>query len=631
MIDKKDPRQDSAKDDSLNDDVIIDLTEEVIAQNEEDDGIIELQDNLTDEVFGSDNDEDDEDDEDLIVLEETSKPDELEKEVTLNAADQFADDKADMGEDELIASALNESLFLDEDEPDKQNEDFELKAQDDDDIIILDNEQDPADESLTETADENAITDGRGEVLFDFEDEIELEYELEEDENELIALDDERAEDQPDFFDIVLGKTAKSGRRDQSEEPTEYLELNAGSQNDSMDMIDAGDESPPSDMAMGIEAMENDDMEDLPDLSAVTDLEFEDDDESDNIGAGIEEETDSGDEIIARTVEQSLNSDDGNKRFKPAGDTESATDDDAKVISLDATAQEDEQFMALEDDEPLHFEDENGLLVDLEDVSELEEDDEIIPLDGSNDPDAEADDDIVEITEFDQHYSTDHDKMLEQAGILDAAGAEEDDFLELIEVEEDQQAEERDVAESSNPDEKSQYPELDNFFKEEPEEEFKHETEESVFKKASPDESVFPELEAENDENAPGQEAPVKNEPEEEPFDFNFDPSIIDKQIDGLDAFLSEDSIDEPEVASLPENYTPEENFPQGDLKAESDSDELAAFSNEQIDKAIERVINEKFSGRIENIIYEVIEKAVAKEIERLKGVLLGGSPPDDD
>ena len=59
--------------------------------------------------------------------------------------------------------------------------------------------------------------------------------------------------------------------------------------------------------------------------------------------------------------------------------------------------------------------------------------------------------------------------------------------------------------------------------------------------------------------------------------------------------------------------------------------EELASFSPSQIDAAIERVINEKFSGRIESIIYDVIEKAVAKEIARLKGVLLDTPPADDN
>ena len=71
--------------------------------------------------------------------------------------------------------------------------------------------------------------------------------------------------------------------------------------------------------------------------------------------------------------------------------------------------------------------------------------------------------------------------------------------------------------------------------------------------------------------------------------------------------------------------------LPRKILKQRRHSEESAGLSPEQIDKAIERVINEKFAGRIENIIYEVIEKAVAKEIDRLKGVLLDSIPPDDD
>ena len=49
-----------------------------------------------------------------------------------------------------------------------------------------------------------------------------------------------------------------------------------------------------------------------------------------------------------------------------------------------------------------------------------------------------------------------------------------------------------------------------------------------------------------------------------------------------------------------------------------------------KIDAAIERIINEKFSDKIEGIIYEVIEKAVSKEIDRLKGALTGSNPIDD-
>jgi hypothetical protein len=59
--------------------------------------------------------------------------------------------------------------------------------------------------------------------------------------------------------------------------------------------------------------------------------------------------------------------------------------------------------------------------------------------------------------------------------------------------------------------------------------------------------------------------------------------------------------------------------------------DELPTVPTGQIEAAIERIISEKFSGKIENIIYEVIEKAVAKEIDRLKGALLGSNTFDDN
>ncbi len=629
MTDKKDPRRDSAKDDALDDDGIIDLTEEVIATNEEDDGIIDLQDNLTDDSFDAENDEDAED-QDLTVLEPTSMDEPDEKEPASNPADRFADDAADIDEDERFESELN-ALLLNEDEPDEQNEDFEFNDPDDDNPIILDNEQDSAAERLTETEDDNAAGGEREEDLFDFEDEIELEYEPDEDDDELPALDEEGDEDQADFFDIDLGETETSGLKDLFDEQTEYVELESGLQKDSMDMHESGNASPPNTPAADPEALGINDIDDLPDLSDAADLEFEDDEGADNIAAGIEEETDSGDEIIARTLEQSLNSDDDNKWSQPVEDTEFITEDAPDALSRDANLQEDDQFMALEDDEPLEFEDQDGLLDDLEDVSELDEDDEIIPLDDSDVPDAESEDDIVEITEFDQHYSVDDDKILEQAGILDPADIEEDEFLELIDVEEDLPDEESNVAATGDPDEKSEYPEIDDFFNEEPEEGLNPEDVETAVENASSDGSGLPEEETDAAENEPRQETAVKNEAEEEPFIFNFDAETIDKQIDGLDAFLAEDSFDEPDAASLPGHDTPEENAVQEDFKAAPAAAESAGPSAEQIDKAVERVINEKFAGRIENIIYEVIEKAVAKEIDRLKGVLLDSIPPDDD
>jgi hypothetical protein len=59
------------------------------------------------------------------------------------------------------------------------------------------------------------------------------------------------------------------------------------------------------------------------------------------------------------------------------------------------------------------------------------------------------------------------------------------------------------------------------------------------------------------------------------------------------------------------------------------DPDEIVSVPADQIDAAIERVITEKFAGKIEGIIYDVIEKAVTKEISRLKSALTGENETD--
>jgi hypothetical protein len=94
-------------------------------------------------------------------------------------------------------------------------------------------------------------------------------------------------------------------------------------------------------------------------------------------------------------------------------------------------------------------------------------------------------------------------------------------------------------------------------------------------------------------------------------------------EVDRLDAFLAEDSTSEPEMTAPPEAQLKEadrsaENFEESTLTSV-----VMNLSPEQIDTAIERVINEKISAKIETIIHEVIEKAVSKEIDRLKGILL--------
>lgn len=53
------------------------------------------------------------------------------------------------------------------------------------------------------------------------------------------------------------------------------------------------------------------------------------------------------------------------------------------------------------------------------------------------------------------------------------------------------------------------------------------------------------------------------------------------------------------------------------------------ALTEDQIDAAVERVITRRYAGTIETIILQSIEKAVFKEIERLKNRLLENDPGD--
>ncbi len=63
---------------------------------------------------------------------------------------------------------------------------------------------------------------------------------------------------------------------------------------------------------------------------------------------------------------------------------------------------------------------------------------------------------------------------------------------------------------------------------------------------------------------------------------------------------------------------------------AADDLFEGTPISNEQIDAAVERIIDRKFAGRIEAVIVQAIEKTVSSEIEKLKRLLLENDLEND-
>jgi hypothetical protein len=562
MIDEKDPGQKSARTDTSDDEVIIDLTEEINVKTKDDIGNLELSENLTDEA------------------------------------------QQDIESDEAS------------------------KFDDDEEILELD-----------ETRDEDVL---------DLEAEVEQEYEWDDDEDELLDLDDQRTEDNQDFVELMLGASNESGQRDDDEEQTEFLELET-EENDHVIALDADRNQETEGNALTEEETpEFVISDDLPDLESITNFGFEDDEDD---LAVAEPEADSPNDTIARAVEKSIGSGRDRDQVDLVDQAEFSMEDDDTILDLDGPQEGDEEVLAVEAEETLSFEDDDDLL-ELNERADLETDDENISLDGFNGLDADDSEEIIEITEFDQHFPADGESLLKQSGILDESGEDEEDFLELIDIEEDHVSDDEKIAEFSNSPEATDEDKINQFINDELEEDQPEPSaQESIFSDDLEDilqgnrvtESIFDDsanmksgLDDEvlavardasgvDPESVPEAEIPLL-----EDEDFDFDDRSISQQVDGLDTFLSKDAPDESPAPPLPVDQAAEEEAGPQNPQVIQGLDGLQSMPAGQIDTAIERIINEKFSDKIEGIIYKVIEKAVSKEIDRIKGALTGRNTTDD-
>jgi hypothetical protein len=91
----------------------------------------------------------------------------------------------------------------------------------------------------------------------------------------------------------------------------------------------------------------------------------------------------------------------------------------------------------------------------------------------------------------------------------------------------------------------------------------------------------------------------------------------------GSDVSETGDEIDEEEIETT-------DVEPSGEPPADGSLAALAGASRGQIEKSIERIILNNFSEKIESIVTETIEKAVSKEIDRLKNILLEDGNDDN-
>jgi hypothetical protein len=619
MIEKKDPHQKTITDDPSDDDDIIELTDEVITKPQENDRTAGPQKsaNISAQTAKTESVSDDGDD--IISLKDTPETELSEDEDFIDLDDPVADERIEIEEDEAIASAIEESLGADEDELDAEKirptDESDLESPEDEGGIILDT----GDDDLAAQSDPDAAVMQKAEDVFDAEEEIELEYESDEDEYDFFALDDQKTLEDLETISMIDEEPDEDVDDDIRFDPVAGLDIDSD-EDDEIIPLDPDQHEGPDLMALeDKETLEFEDSSDVPDLTDEMDFELEDDEDESVMAAEEELSAKDSDDIIARAVEKSLTQDEATAQIDLAMEREFESPDDNGIMAKDDAPQTAEDIIAaLAQEDTLKFE-EDEELSDIEDDIDPEPAYEVLHLNEFDDDTTEEEDDIIEITEFDEHFPEEAEKKLERAGILDAAEPDEEEFLELIEVEDDGQTEDEEIIEVNQSEEQIVQDEIDNFFSE----------------------TLGEEPEFESDDTQPVEETPAMDTmmtmdtltppSEDEEFNFSFDPSQISQKVDRLDTFLSSDSTTEPEMALQPEDQFEDDENAEEDLQTVQDTGDAPAVTPDQINSLLERVIKEKFSGKIEDIIYEAIEKAVSKEIDRLKGSLLDRTGSSDD
>ena len=279
--------------------------------------------------------------------------------------------------------------------------------------------------------------------------------------------------------------------------------------------------------------------------------------------------------------------------------------DEIDFFTEDDERAEDDEIIAMPSDvSPTFGEDDEDIdmLSDLE--FEHEESEDASPMAESDNDEIETDDDIIEIIEFDRHYEDD-DEVIEQAGLSNRPAQDDGDFLDLFDADEKGPPEDEEMRELSESEEKAVEDEMRRFFDDAFED--KSEIEDNAAR--------LVEKFSERDTN----------------LDLSMTAAALSSgvgKLDRPDPLLPHDTA--KDAASPPKDQSETEE----DLRKyspASNTGDATVVSPGQIDQAIERIINEKFAGRIEHIIYEIIEKAVKKEIDRLKNSLLEDSTPEDN
>ena len=140
-----------------------------------------------------------------------------------------------------------------------------------------------------------------------------------------------------------------------------------------------------------------------------------------------------------------------------------------------------------------------------------------------------------------------------------------------------------------------------------------------------------------------GEEVSEADGDEEEIIDLNdamiVPPETAEHEFSSRDVRTALDEKTEPSSENAPGRCTAEATDRSDSIPAEkakeifpeSGPEAIAAVSPEQLEAALEQVINRIFTQRIEAILREVIEKSVSEEIRKWRGGLLDNIAVEDD
>ncbi|MGD9370461.1 MAG: hypothetical protein PVF14_03490 [Desulfobacterales bacterium] len=562
MSEKEDYPQESDPTASSDEDIIIDLTDEVVVKTDDSNETVDFREAVSPDSSGSNDLElSFDDEEDLIELEDTDWDAETNGGWLRDIEDPFPDD-----DDMTIASEIDESIGLNDEDQLYLPEDADQEFDNEDEIFLSDDDETEKFQDVTYREASEPTGNEEGVEELEIEEEIELDIPTDAEEDfEFVGLDEEHGEDGEDIIATAVNDSVSI--KDDQMKLAEGLDLTSGEDNDFIDL-------------------------------------------------DSENHEDNDDDFFALAEEVSLDFEEEKELFDFDNDSDLEFDEDADIASLGADQAENDAIISLADEEPSDFdEDETQFEIDDKVDFESEADTEIIPLEDSKDIIAAAEqkenqeeEEIIEITEFDEHFPTVKD-LVEPEEAFSESKAQPDDSPEIFELDEESFEQRKETVSLSD----SEDERIDHEAMFDAQSDLENNITDKLEKLAAmePDDVMSAALAA----------------------------SVTDKAdliSDSKEEFTETDPYISELSATEPDETTPSEEQPAVEelaIDTEMQQQLTGAALNvtpELLDAALERLINEKFSGRIEKIMYEVIEKAVTKEINRLKEILLDGSSHED-